>query len=117
MSKGKVVKKPSMDKATISKIMRTIPRNEGFHFYKGPGESTGKIATGLTDLTEKIRIVDIRSINYHFKRREFEKWVRENLGDIELSRRISKLDKELHGEKLRREITAVIKTRLDELTQ
>jgi len=115
MNKGKVVKKPSLDEATTSKIMRTIPRNEGFHFYKGPGESTGKIATSLNDLAEKIRIVDIRSVNYHYKRREFEKWARDNLGDIELSRIISKLDKELHGEKLRKELITLIKTRCEEL--
>jgi hypothetical protein len=95
--------------------MRTVPRNEGFHFFKSPGASTGKIATSLTDLVEKIRFVDIRSVNYHFKRREFEKWVRDNLGDVELSRRIGKLNKELHGEKLRNGIITLIKTRLEEL--
>ena len=115
MSKKQEVKKPSLDKATVSKIMRTLPRSEGFHFYKGPGESTEKIAVGLADLAEKARIVDIRSINYHFKRREFEKWVRDNLGDVELSRRISRINKETHGEKLRNEIVILVKARLEEL--
>lgn len=115
MTKGKIVKKPSLDEATASKVMRQIPRNEGFLFYKGPGESTGKIATSLNDLAEKMRIVDIRSVNYHFKRREFEKWVRENIGDVELSRRIGKLSKELHGEKLRNSLINLIKNRLEEL--
>jgi len=115
MSKGKIVKKPSIDEKTISKITRTLPRNEGFHFYKGPGESTGKIAISLNDLAEKMRIVDIRSINYHYKRREFEKWIRDSLGDVELSRRIGKLSRELHGEKLRNGLINLIKTRLEEL--
>ena len=115
MSKKQEVKKPSLDKTTVSRIMRTLPRNEGFHFYKGPGESTGKVATGLADMAEKVRIVDIRSINYHFKRREFEKWVRDNLGDVELSRRFGRIDRETHGEKLRNEIVTLIKTRLEEL--
>ena len=115
MSKKAVTKKPEVDKATISRIIRTVTRIEGFHFLKGLGDSTGKVAISLTDFSEKIRTVDIRSVNFHFKRGEFEKWIRDTIGDVELSRRIGRIRKEDHGEKLRNEITQLVKARLEEL--
>ena len=108
-------KKAVPDKATVSKILRTVPSHEGFHFFKAPGDSTGKVATNLPDFAEKLRTVDIRSINFHFPRQDFEKWLREIIGDSELSRRISRIGKENHGEKLRSEVIRIVKARVDEL--
>jgi len=115
MAKKPEEKKTSLDKATISKILRTVSQSEGLHFFKGTGDPTGKIATSLVDFVEKMRVVDIRAVNYHFKRREFEKWMRETIGDFDLSKRIGKLGKETHGEKLRNEIVRIVKGRIDEL--
>jgi len=97
--------------------MRTVPRHEGFQFFRGPGESTGKIATSLADFAEKLRSVDIRSVNYHFKRQDFEKWIRDVIGDAELSRTLARTSKEAHGEKLRNEIIQIAKARLGELKE
>ena len=108
------MKKPKIDKATATKILRTVPKNEGLELYKAPGEFTGKTATSLNDLHEKLRQVDIRAVNHHFKRREFEKWIRNNIGDEELARRFGRIDRELHGEKLRAQMMSLIKIRLDE---
>lgn len=115
MAKKLETKKPVLDRATISKILRMVPRNEGFHFFRGLGDSTMKVATSLADFFEKMRTVDIRSVNFHFKRQDFEKWIRDVIGDAELSRRISRIRKEAHGEKLRNEIIQIIKARLEEL--
>ena len=113
--KKSVDKKPQLDKATVSKILRTISKSDGLELYKAPGDSTGKTATSLSDLYEKIKLVDIRAVNHHFKKREFEKWIRNNLGDEELARRFSRIDREAHGEKLRAQMMTLVKTRLDEL--
>lgn len=115
MTKKPEVKKPVLDKAAISKILRTVPRHEGFQFFRGLGDSTEKVATSLTDFVEKMRVVDIRSVNFHFKRQDFEKWIRDVMGDAELSRRISRMRKEAHGENLRNEIVQIVKGRLEEL--
>ncbi len=114
MPKKREVEKKLLDKASISTILRTVPRYQGFHFFKGPGDSTGKAATSLADFIEKMRVVDIRSVNFHFKHQDFEKWIRNILGDNELSRRINRITKETHGEKLRNEIIQIVKGRLDE---
>ncbi len=116
MSK-KPEEKRVLDEATIQRVMRTVPHHDEFQFLKGPGDSTGKVATGLADFAEKMRVVDIRSVNYHFKRREFEKWIRDVIGDLELSRRIGRIRRESHGENLRKEIIQVVKGRLEELKE
>jgi hypothetical protein len=115
MMKKSEDKRTVLDKAVISKILRTVQSNEGFHFFRAPGDSTGKTATSLADFVEKLRTVDIRSVNFHFPRQDFEKWLRDVIGDAELSRRIGRIRKETHGEKLRSEIIQAVKGRLDEL--
>jgi len=115
MAEKPEAEKKAVDRATISRIMRTIPSHEGFHFFKEVGDSTGKVATSLADFVEKMKLVDIRSVNFHFKRHDFEKWIRDTIGDTELSRRISRIGKETHGEKLRTEIIRIVKGRLEEL--
>jgi hypothetical protein len=108
-------KKAVLDKAAVSRILRTVPSHEGFHFFRALGDATGKVATSLPDFAEKLRTVDIRSINFHFPRQDFEKWLRDIIGDSELSRRISRIGKETRGEKLRSEIIQIVKARVDEL--
>ncbi len=115
MMKKPEVKKTVLDKAAISRILRTVPQDEGFRFFKAPGDSTGKVATSLADFVEKLRTVDIRSVNFHFPRQDFEKWLRNIVGDTELSTRISRIGKDTHGEKLRNEIIQIVKGRIDEL--
>ena len=115
MMKKSEDKRAVLDKAVISKILRTVQSNEGFHFFRAPGDSTGKTATSLADFAEKLRTVDIRSVNFHFPRQDFEKWLRDVIGDAELSRRIGRIRKETHGEKLRSEIIQAVKGRLNEL--
>jgi len=115
MAKKPKAEKTVLDKATMSKIARTVPRHEGFHFFRGLGEPTENIATSLSDFSEKVQIADIRSVNFHFERQDFEKWIRDIIGDAELSRRIRKISKETHGEKLRNEIAQIVKGRLEEL--
>jgi len=117
MAKKPEVKKKVLDKTTISRIVRIVPHHEGFHFFRGPGDSTSKVAISLTDFVEKMRSVDIRSVNFHFKRQDFAKWIRNIIGDAELSRRISRIRKEAHGEKLRNEIIQIVKGRLEELKE
>ena len=113
--KREAPKKPTVDKATVSRLLRSVPKNEGLELYRSPGEYTGRTVTGLADLAEKLKAVDVRAVNYHFKRREFERWIRGTLGDEELARRFGRLNRELHGEKLRAEMLTLVRARLEEL--
>ena len=110
-------KKPVLEKAMASRILRVVPSHEGFHFFKALGDASGKTATSLTDFVEKLSTVDIRSVDFHFPRHDFEKWIRDVIGDAELPRRIGKIGKETHGESLRNEIIQMVKKRLEELKE
>lgn len=115
MSKKPEAEKKTLDKATISRHVRTVTSNEGFHFFREVGDSTGKTATSLADFAEKLKTIDVRSVDFHFKRQDFEKWIRDIIGDAELSRRMGRIMKEIHGERLRSEIVQAVKRRLEEL--
>jgi len=105
-----------MSKKPVSrkKVMRTVSRHEGFHFYRDQGDATGKVATSLTEFVKQLGAVDVRSVNFHFKRRDFEKWIRDIIGDVELATKLGKIRKATHGEKLRNELVQIVNRRLDE---
>jgi hypothetical protein len=109
------VRKLVLNKALVSKILRSVPEEEGFRFYLAIGEPTGETAVSLADFINKIRTVDVRSVNFHFPRKDFEKWIRGVIGDAELALRIGRIRLGIQGEALRNEILRVVKVRLNEL--
>ncbi len=102
-------------KAPVSKTLRNLTGNEAFHFYIGIGNPTNKTATSLMDFVEKLRTVDVRSVEFHFQRQDFEKWLKDTVGDQQLSRRIGEIERKISGETLRNQIIAIVKRRLDEI--
>ena len=98
-----------------TRLTKTLPQTQGFHFYRDVGRPTGKTAVSLGDFVDKLKSVDIRSINFHFKRKDFEKWIKDTINDVELSAKIGKIRRDMHGEKLRKEIIQLVNTRLDDL--
>ena len=61
---------------------KTSPER-AFYFYSGIGQFTGLSSDSLADFRDKIRSVDIRSIQFHVARGDFEAWIR-HLGDTRL---------------------------------
>lgn len=107
-----------LDKDFVSKILRSVPEQEGFHFYLAIGEPTEETAFSLADFVEKMEAVDVRSVNFHYARKDFEKWIREVFGDVELALRLGRIGRirlGIQGEALRNEIIRTVKMRLNEL--
>jgi hypothetical protein len=109
------VRKSVLNKDLASKILRSVPEQEGFHFYLAIGEPTGETAVSLADFVKKLETIDVRSVNFHFSRKDFEKWIRGVIGDAELALRIGRIRLGIQGETLRSEIMRVVKVRLNEL--
>ena len=112
------VRKSVLNKDLISKILKSVPEQEGFHFYLAIGEPTGERAVSLTDFVNKMETIDVRSVNFHFPRKDFEKWIRGVIGDAELALRVGRIGRVrlgIQGEALRNEIIRVVKVRLNEL--
>jgi len=114
---GLGIGKSVLNRDLVSKILRSVPEKEGFHFYLAVGEPTGEIAVNLADFVKKMESVDARSVNFHFPRKDFEKWIREVLGDAELALRLGRIGIRggIQGETLRNEIIRTVKVRLNEI--
>ena len=114
MMKRSEPKKTASNKAPVKNILRNLTSNEAFHFYSGIGKPVNKTATSLMDFVEKLRTVDVRSVGFHFQRQDFEKWLKDTVGDDLLSRRIGGIERKISGEALRNEIVKIVKGRVDE---
>jgi hypothetical protein len=112
---GPKVRKLVLNKNFVSKILRSVPEQEGFRFYLAVGEPTGETAVSLADFVKKLETIDVRSVNFHFPRKDFEKWIRGVIGDADLALRIGRIRLGVQGEALRSEIMRVVKGRLNEL--
>jgi hypothetical protein len=112
---GPKVRKLVLNKNFVSRILRSVPEQEGFRFYLAVGEPTGETAVSLADFVKKLETIDVRSVNFHFPRKDFEKWIRGVIGDADLALRIGRIRLDVKGEALRSEIMRVVKVRLNEL--
>ena len=115
MMKTSEPKKTAPNKAPVKNILRNLTSHEAFHFYSGIGKPINKTATSLMDFVEKLRTVDVHSVEFHFQRQDFEKWLKDTVGDDQLSRRIGGIERKISGEALRNEIIKIIKGRADEI--
>ena len=89
------VRKPK-DEKIASKILRRVPYNSAFYFFTDVGQYSGKSVISLRDFCQRMKIIDVKSVDFHFKRRDFQKWIRETLGDKDLTNEINKIRKETH---------------------
>lgn len=88
---------------------------DSFYFFVSLGKYTGERAASLEEFAEKVKQVDVRSLEFHFQRGDFERWTAETIGDIELSKKISEMHKQNPiGEDLRSMLYSVVSTRLTE---
>jgi len=105
-----------MNVETASKIMRTVPREKAFYFFTSIGNYTGVSASSLKEFVEKINEVNIKSLEFHLYRGDFEKWISEVLEDGELAVEIKKLQKfNLIGDTLRNQLYLTVSRRLKRL--
>jgi hypothetical protein len=98
-----VIKKPSAEK-----ILATVPYTNGFHFFTVIGQYTGETANSLVHFAIEIEHIPIESVDFHFKRGDFQKWIADTIGDGELAGVVGRIERELSGEPLRKSILAVL---------
>jgi len=99
----------------IMEILRTVPYENGFHFYTAPGKFTYETATSLESFEKKLQTVPADSLKFHLQRGDFQKWIKTTLGDEELAQRLNSVSLTLPAENLRKEMYAIVQTRITEL--
>jgi len=106
---------PKLDKGHAKKILNALPAEKGFHFYTGLHQYTHVIAHSLAEFAEKLQKIDVKAVEFHISRKDFEHWV-QSLGDVELAKRLGVIrDGHLRGEDLRARVHEAVRHRVEEL--
>jgi DNA-binding Lrp family transcriptional regulator len=107
--------RPKIDRKQVSHILRSVPSEEAFHFYKDIDQYLQIFANSLNDFCGKIQTIDVKSVEFHMPRGDFERWI-DSLGDSELGKKINHIrSMDLSGENLRKTVYETVKSRLEEL--
>lgn len=88
--------------------VRTVDYEKGFHFFNGSGNYEGETATSLVTFEFILESVNADSIRYHMGRGDFQKWIREVLGDDALAEKIDSIDTGVSDEELRSELVNAV---------
>src|SRR2546429_6981072 len=114
-SKDSEIVPTKMLKNAASNLLRSVPPQNAFYFYRAMGAPTGAAARNLPDFLGIINTIDITSLQFHLGRGDFENWVK-MLGDNTLAKQLASLkEKQLRGEQLRSELVDAVKARLNTL--
>jgi hypothetical protein len=105
--------KPSQSE--VEKMLRTVARDEAFYFYEEVGKPVGYIARSLVDFRDKVNAVRWSSLVFHLKRKDFENWVSDVIGDSELAKRISNISPDDFN--LKDKLFTTIDKRINELKE
>ena len=108
---------PKIDAKLALTILSSLPLEKAFHFHTEIDQYSGIHADSLKDFADKIKKIDLKSIEFHLPRKDFELWIRD-LGDPELSKKIGLIRRaSLSGDDLRREVYEAVKSRYEELAK
>jgi len=102
--------------SSVARILRKLPRENAFYFFTSVGNYIGENAASLQEFVKKIGEVNAKSLEFHFYRGDFEKWVAEVLEDGELAKEIESL-KNLKpvGDALRGQLYLIVSKRFEKL--
>lgn len=112
MSKEKT---DSPEKSKAQDILRSLTYDKGFHFFTDVGLYTGETAINLFAFFEELKVIEMKAIKFHLERDDFQKWIKNTLGDEELGNNVAQVDIELPDEELRKKVLSIIQKRLVQL--
>jgi Family of unknown function (DUF5752) len=102
-------------KNVASNILRSVPPQNAFYFYRAIGAPTGAAARNLPDFLGILNTIDLTSLQFHLGRGDFENWLK-MLGDDTLAKQVATLkDRKLRGEDLRVQLVDIVQVRLASL--
>jgi mannose-1-phosphate guanylyltransferase / phosphomannomutase len=91
----------------------TVPVEKAFYFCTDLGQYIGLMASSTNGFAESLEKAPLQSLEFHAKRRDFEKWVRDVLGSNEFADAIADACKDgSQGEELRAKLVSVTKKRV-----
>jgi alpha-amylase len=99
--------------------LAVVTANEPFLFHTGEGEEhyTGTMALSLKGLGQTLKKINLKPVEFHNARGDFEKWAEKSLRDKALAARLKKVRlSKLNGERLRKALAEAVTERFGELS-
>ena len=104
-------------KDLTQKILSEVPPYDAFYFFNGIDKYSGVSARSLIVFSNRLTSISMKSLDFHFKRGDFENWIRSTIGDSYLANEIAKIDESLEEEQVLSQVCKIINERLKELKQ
>jgi alpha-amylase len=98
----------------------TLTANEPFLFYTNTGKEnyTGVMSWSLKGFIKALKTIDIKAVEFHNRRGDFEDWAENSLQDEPLSHQLEKIrNSKRNGEALRTAIINAAKKRFKKLSE
>jgi hypothetical protein len=98
--------------------LRGVSNPKGFHFYTAIGDYCGVSTHSLEEFANALQYVCFEAIVFHFKRGEFQNWIRDVIGDTKLARKIDDIkmcERHLMAEGCRKELVDAVRVRVLQL--
>lgn len=73
--------------------VKKVPKEKAFYFFTSIGNYTGENASSPENFLEKVKEIASKSLEFHFYRGDFEKWIREVWGYEELAQRMNEIER------------------------
>lgn len=109
--------KPRVSSEQAAAILREVPLEKAFYFYRGVDSPLNVSAKSLREFSEQIKTVEPASLVFHSERKDFENWT-SMLGDSVLSARLGEIrTSRPQGESLRTRLYSTTKNRVDQLAR
>jgi hypothetical protein len=99
-------------------LLRIVPHAQGFHFYISVGDYCGVTAHSLEEFANALQYVCSEAILFHFEQGDFQKWIRDVIGDNELAQEIDDIkmcERHLSAECCRTELVDKVRIRILQL--
>jgi len=104
------------EEEATTRILKCLPREKAFYFFTSIGNYTGESAASLKEFMQKINEVNVKSLEFHLYRGDFEKWINETLEDTKLAKEICSLRSlNCFGTILKERLYSIISSRYEEL--
>jgi alpha-amylase len=98
------------------RILRLIPSERSFTFFYEFARPTQLTVQSLDEFLSALKTVDVKSIEFHTERGDFERWIRQVVGDDTLADKLRDLtDQGLMGKPLREKMAILVEQRIKEL--
>ena len=90
---------------------------KGFTVFDDFARPTKLTVHSLSEFCSALKTKDAKSIRFHVERGDFERWLRQVVGDDKLADKIASISEKLSGEKLRKRVLNAVKRRIHKLQE